>query len=696
MFKKSLSVILALLMLVSCMSTMVFSAGAETYSPVGTGIASLDDITDMEGSYYLTADISVSETFAETFKGTIDGKDTNGNIHTITASVPVFKTLGAGATVKNLKLAGTITTTATTVGTLAASTDISTEKIITLSNVTNNAVITVTAAGITKIGGIIGEIKCTVSATDCVNNGAITVTKGASACTHNYTGGIVGYASTDASASANTFIRCTNGATASISATNCGTTWIAVGGILGFEQSTKDVVFEACVNNAALEATSEKNTLWVAGIIGCNFSTTFHRYIGCVNNGALKGQYEIGGIVARDNGIPYFKSCKNTGSITFKSNYNMPTADAYAYGGGMLGNLFNNKALSSKNVFFEDCINEGAVKAENRHNTCLIGGLLGYVQSASTNVASISFVRCTNTGDITVNDKTTSGGKPGGIVAVMDKASTALTFVGCVNRGTVTGASNVGGICGQSSSNNTKFVACVNYGQISASSTKCTGNFAGIAGYIVTAKFYNCVNNGNVSTGDDDNASGITEYVKTKAEIVNCENYGTVTGKVVNSISGKGTQTGCNDYMTDPANAVTVSFEGVQRSVAAADETTFNLRFVSKITDIEKYKATGIIVYRIEEGKTGVSYTDSNTTTVYKQIIGMENGVNTAYPAVTAENTYYSALTVTDIKVAGTYSFVVVPYTVALDSTYAYAAAYSITVINGVISTPVAVAPNAN
>ena len=98
--KRSLSLILAILLTLSCL-VVGASVTASAETPEGTGINDLSALNGSSGTFYLTENITVSESVAS-FSGTLDG---NGK--TITTSVPVFAAL-SGATVKNLTIAGTI------------------------------------------------------------------------------------------------------------------------------------------------------------------------------------------------------------------------------------------------------------------------------------------------------------------------------------------------------------------------------------------------------------------------------------------------------------------------------------------------------------------------------------------------------------------------------------------------------------
>lgn len=80
---------------------------------------------DASGSYKLTADITVTEPYANDFSGTFDG---DGHTVTLditasTANVGLFKTLSGGAVVKNVITAGSISGKVNNVGGIAGTAD---------------------------------------------------------------------------------------------------------------------------------------------------------------------------------------------------------------------------------------------------------------------------------------------------------------------------------------------------------------------------------------------------------------------------------------------------------------------------------------------------------------------------------------------------------------------------------------------
>ena len=121
--KKTLAVLLSLCLLLPCLFTgWTLPASAETtvnpdeitgtvsedYKPAApaVGISSLDQITDLNGNYYLTADITANTTTVKgNFAGILDGCG-----HTVTSSVTLFEFV-FGGTVKNLVIEGDISCT---------------------------------------------------------------------------------------------------------------------------------------------------------------------------------------------------------------------------------------------------------------------------------------------------------------------------------------------------------------------------------------------------------------------------------------------------------------------------------------------------------------------------------------------------------------------------------------------------------
>lgn len=137
---------------------------------------------DASGSYKLTADITVTEPYANDFSGTFDGDGHTVTLD-ITASTPnvgLFSKLAGGAVVKNVKVDGTVSGTEGVAGIAAQANG------ATISGCINCAIISATGR---YVGGIVGKLQGgTVE--NCYNTGAISSSRNRPAVN---LGGIVGY-----------------------------------------------------------------------------------------------------------------------------------------------------------------------------------------------------------------------------------------------------------------------------------------------------------------------------------------------------------------------------------------------------------------------------------------------------------------------------------------------------------------------
>ena len=299
MFKKTLSVILSMLMVLSCMTALIVpTAAVET--PTGTAIDSLDDITDLTADYYLTADIGSADALnaisvgdnENAFTGTL-----NGNGKTIYTSVPVFALLGAGSKVTNLTVKGSISASNENVG--AVSKNVSGS--ITLTSIVNEASITLdnsTVATKVAIGGIIGGVGnvaagntttadtdlCTLTMTNCTNKGAITATS--TKCIA-FVGGLVGGARC-----AVVMTDCVNDGT--IKAEAASTFQMRLGGMIGQTvlahkdnvSSLPESTFTRCINNGKL--VHDCTTMaFGAAVVGYYDYQNAYEMNACVNNGEI-------------------------------------------------------------------------------------------------------------------------------------------------------------------------------------------------------------------------------------------------------------------------------------------------------------------------------------------------------------------------------------------------------------------------
>lgn len=165
-------------------SQMARSGGAALALAEGT-VSSAKEFAEMvaSGSYKLTADITVTEPYANDFSGIFDGDGHTVTLD-ITASaadnVGLFKTLSGGAVVKNVKVNGTVSGTEGVAGIAAQANG------ATISGCINCAEISATER---YVGGIVGKMGGgTVE--NCYNTGAISSSRDRKGVN---LGGIAGY-----------------------------------------------------------------------------------------------------------------------------------------------------------------------------------------------------------------------------------------------------------------------------------------------------------------------------------------------------------------------------------------------------------------------------------------------------------------------------------------------------------------------
>ncbi|MGI6166786.1 MAG: hypothetical protein ACOYIA_01445 [Eubacteriales bacterium] len=297
--QKALSILIFMAMFVSllCVGTSV-SGAAE-----GTPINSAQDFAamDLDGDYYLNADIIITTTYEKEFKGTFDG-----NGHTITTAVPLFAEFNG--LVRNLTIDGTEIKGAENLAAFAVHT---TDGMI-AENVVNKVDIIVTGLGADKTsgiaaGGILADAESYSSSyfRKCVNYGNITVET----------------AEIESSAHYATF----------------------VGGIAG---RGGGVEIKYCENHGNI--TGVGNRSHVGGIVGrAAYEAMFVNcdIVDCTNTGLINSGYDAGGIagnigVSGNNiGVPYtIIYCINTADIT--GGYRVGGFVGYCYASGATTNYY--------------------------------------------------------------------------------------------------------------------------------------------------------------------------------------------------------------------------------------------------------------------------------------------------------------------------------------------------------------------
>lgn len=504
------------------------------------------------GQYFLaTNDISDISTPIGTydqvdipFQGLFNGADHKftlamGNEGCTDSYLGLFGCIGDGAVVTNVIVNGSITTTGSFVGGIAARVSAGKEG-TSVVMVSNNAVV----KGAGYVGGIVGFATSTVASklkfNSVLNAGAVTGTS-------NYVGGIFGAIY---SAVPKTAENCKNEAT--ITGLN------GVGGISGLSYfadfdncnnygevvSTQESVTGCLYNFNAKNYTTGTSGVYQIGTGGITGSMQNGSVKNCSNGAPVTGYFKVGGIT----GVSYWgliETSENNGTVTGTggaTSSNPSSQTHFSYGslaGGIVGwartqstikNCTNAGEVASKGGaggivgyyyaesgkmgYITDCKNSGKINTVGAY----FGGVAGINPSTGGIAGKVTAVGgsgrcvisgCENTGEVVNNSYNT-----GGIIGEFHCATTGSVqeVYKCVNKGNVTGPVYTGGIVGfcYSAYKQTSTIKnCANYGTIksirSSDGGDCAGGILGAnhvqndnVNYVQTINIYNCYNQGNV------------------------------------------------------------------------------------------------------------------------------------------------------------------------------------------------------
>lgn len=540
--------------------------------PEGTAIATAAEFAAMEpdGKYYLSADITISESYEKTFTGKFDG-----NGHTVTTTAPLF--LLVNGTVCNLKLEGTIRVEAGTtvegniVGAVANRACVGGNA--DFYNIETRVSLTSFATGMAGIvgrGGNGTNDTYVLTIKNCTNYGAITTDFASS---NKDSGGMIGY-----------FVGNHPSGVAQLVIEDCANYGIVnacgrPGGIVGVCDSS--VTIKNCVNNAAVQAI-DNYAGGIAARLGDNY--------GKLDNS--KGTYIL------------VENCVNNGDVSYSGTKATQVAGICGY------------TTPSKSMIFRNCVNNGNLSAVFSGQNASFGGILAAggnlsdaLQHKTDSTKQINgvmlFENCTNNGNITVPDGWSKNAYVGGIVGYA-QSHADLKITNCVNKGDLT---NRGAAGGSGLQNHTGGIAgyiryrrvltdCYNYGDIIANvnMTGGTVSAAGIAAYVhhearaeKSSEFTRCGNLGNVTGGLNctgaivgyhwgSNVIGANfNYCFNTGDIVGAKHVGGLIGYVnSNKITAKYCYIAGKISRSTPAVAVTTGDDVKQWNSAGGAMYTFN------------------------------------------------------------------------------------------------------------------------
>ena len=211
-------------------------------------------------------------------------------------------------------------------------------------------------------------------------------------------------------------------------------------------------------------------------------------------------------------------------------------------------------------ALFENCNNYGTISDNDCHDLFAeeegIRVLKIYAVAAGilTNgtATEISFLNCTNTGDILTSNSVapiSGGGNNGGISGQLVRSDDLgngmhVIYDNCINDGTVIGAHRGGGIGGYAAGDITA-TNCINNGDITSLYNYAAGIISrpGCSSYpnfVCDLVFENCINNGTI-TSHRQYAAGMISYTQDRLKVNYCLNTGDILAEGVTKTSDNNT-----------------------------------------------------------------------------------------------------------------------------------------------------------
>lgn len=450
----------------------------------------------------------------------------------------------------------------------------------------------------TNISGVFGQITKQVTATGCENHGDVQFKGTNSNGIRLNMGGMCG-----GIGDVINFADCKNLGNISCNATEKHYGNVHIGGLIGYVDKNILGTMTACSNGSDTDATKGAlsnnaecglntlgtNVVTIGGCVGFingkNASiSNFQNYGQISNTKSVNTTLALGGIVgqinqATENSIT---ACENHGLIT-----NNVALTENAYFGGIVG------WLNAANTSIANVTNKGAISntnASSNSKVICIGGIVGCASSGNGN----SITNATNEGEIKPYNKDSKAYPyAGGIIGYIDSGSTNIgdeTENGVINKGNIIWSGKaydigIGGIVGKIRANGSNEIKnCKNTGNLSHNSwlddpQKQSHGLGGILGShviidettVVTLGIDNCTNEGSIDKtkgsvghihmGGIAGSLGATSYTATStvtapkltdtfnsgkgtATISNCNNYGNLSNVWTTSGGNKHSYTG--------------------------------------------------------------------------------------------------------------------------------------------------------
>lgn len=401
----------------------------------------------------------------------------------------------------------------------------------TIANVVldNTCSFTCNASGAPTLGGVASVVANANGITVSNVKSAATVTNNV-ATANQFTGGIVGQTTgTAVTINYSTFA-------GKVVSSASSTTVRGIGGILG-RTSVKATV-SYCVNDGSVTTAKGEGA---GGIVGMASASSVIEY--CVHNGSVDAKnQQVGGMVGVLDGT--VDNCTNNGIVKGSGNSV----------GGMAGQISANAKVTNCTATATATVN-GAGQ---------VGGMVGVAQGAGGQITN-----CVNNSAVTGTSSNVGG--------IMGRAAYEITFIECVNNGTIKGTQCIGGILGirNSSAGGLTIEKCMNTGDIYGTGSGNTGrDIGGILGtsvgsstaYIDSISIKDCTNCGSIytnitSVNKGDSIGGVVGRFQAYSvgTVSGCQNFGTV-GSEANAglVSGAGIL-GCSQAKSADGTVATIS-----------------------------------------------------------------------------------------------------------------------------------------
>ncbi|MBR6768420.1 MAG: discoidin domain-containing protein [Clostridia bacterium] len=662
---KHLSVLLAVLLMVS-IAVVGFVVSAD--DPAVITVTNEEEFAaamveaNAAATIELANDITLTNgntTMPGTFTGKFDGKG-----FTLSGITNTLFNKLSGATVKDVVVEGAITSDNRKAATIAYDE----ENNSFIQNVTSYVDITMSASDL-NAGGIIGYGKSVTFENVTYAGDYVATWNGAGAGI----GGIIGYTNNNGTAN---YINCAFTGTMTVNGEATGT--LDLGAIIGIARNGENN-FENCVNGGTFTVTAPATTFNVSAVVGRNRDNSATISVkNCLNYGTASEGITVAGVVASGEvatnegnvtAIPVANADELSATMveaninayiiltadidmtgkewapikvfkgTFDGNGHVISGihieqafESDGYGFGLLIRDLDQGVATVKNLTLKDCsLTLTADQTGNRNNH--IGGVVGWAGKGHFENIHLKNV------DVSFTGNTKGQCNVGGIVGMSNSANPAtgtISFYNCSVdadssvKGDTSRAPNVGGIVGN-----------------------LTGDIqAPAGGYKLDMQ--NCVNYASVSSNDWAGGMIGSLYSTGENTIVNCKNYGTITGveaaslvcsaggkslTVKNSVAGGLVLYTKNGGAVSAVNNNAVTVENTEESavvatgVATADEfraaIAANKGNILLLADIDLGETGNVTLEDTFSGIfDGQGYTVSGiTNTLFKQLTGTVKNV---------------------------------------------------------------------